>query len=127
VELLLESRVPFEPTAFQSDRRTYLCYELYSRASDGPSNDQDNHHRRGILVFEGRPQISRRYAIDWMEEKSGALFSGDEYANQAHSSVRETGPCGSRCTLTSGSTPVPSQSVCVIGLMERVNGTISVK
>ena len=23
-------------------------------ASDGPSNDQDNHHRRGILVFEGR-------------------------------------------------------------------------
>jgi hypothetical protein len=54
------------------------------RASDGPSNDQDNHHRRGILVFEGRPQISRRYAIDWIEEKSGALFSGDGHANQAY-------------------------------------------
>jgi peptidase M23-like protein len=47
-------------------------------ASDGPSNDPDNHHRRGILVYEGRPQISRRYAIDWMQVKNGALFSGDE-------------------------------------------------
>jgi hypothetical protein len=34
-------------------------------ASDGPSNDRDNHHRRGLLVFDGRPTISRRYAIDW--------------------------------------------------------------
>jgi Peptidase family M23 len=46
-------------------------------ASDGPSNDQDNHHRRGIFVFDGRPLISRRYAIDWMQSENGATFSGD--------------------------------------------------
>jgi hypothetical protein len=36
------------------------------------------------LVVDGYPQISRRYAIDWIEEKSGAIFSGDEHANQAY-------------------------------------------
>lgn len=46
-------------------------------ASDGPSNDQDNHHRRGILIFEGRAQISRRYAIDWQQVEKGTTFSGD--------------------------------------------------
>ena len=46
-------------------------------ADDGPSNDQDNHHRRGILVFEGRAQISRRYAIDWQQSQNGKTFSGD--------------------------------------------------
>ena len=54
------------------------------RASDGPSNDPDNHHRRGIIVVEGRPQISRRYAIDWIVEKNGGLFSGDEHVNQSY-------------------------------------------
>ena len=54
------------------------------RVSDGPSNDPDNHHRRGIIVVEGRPLISRRYAIDWIEEKDGAMFSGDEHANQSY-------------------------------------------
>jgi len=34
-------------------------------ASDGPSNDRDNHHRRGLLLLDGRPSISRRYATDW--------------------------------------------------------------
>src|SRR6266480_6848889 len=53
-------------------------------ASDGPSNDPDNHHRRGILVYEGRPQISRRYAIDWMQVKGGALFSGDERDSRSY-------------------------------------------
>jgi hypothetical protein len=53
-------------------------------ALDGPNNDPDNHHRRGILVFEGRPQISRRYAIDWVQEKDGAAFSGDEHTNTAY-------------------------------------------
>ena len=52
-------------------------------ASDGPSNDKDNHHRRGILVFEGRPQISRRYAIDWQQIENGRTFSGD--ASDLHS------------------------------------------
>jgi hypothetical protein len=46
-------------------------------ADDGPSNDQDNHHRRGILVFQGREQISRRYAIDWQQSQNGKTFSGD--------------------------------------------------
>ncbi len=46
-------------------------------ADDGPSNDRDNHHRRGIIVFDGRAVISRRYAIDWERLKDGATFSGD--------------------------------------------------
>ncbi len=46
-------------------------------ADDGPSNDRDNHHRRGIFVLDGRAAISRRYAIDWMQIKGGATFSGD--------------------------------------------------
>jgi len=35
-------------------------------------------------VFEGRPQISRRYAIDWMQVKNGALFSGDERDSRSY-------------------------------------------
>jgi hypothetical protein len=46
-------------------------------ADDGPSNGQDNHHRRGVLVLDGRAVISRRYAIDWEQIKDGATFSGD--------------------------------------------------
>jgi Peptidase family M23 len=46
-------------------------------ASDGPSNDQENHHRRGIFVFDGRALISRRYAIDWQQIENGTAFSGD--------------------------------------------------
>jgi Peptidase family M23 len=46
-------------------------------ADDGPSNDQDNHHRRGIFVLNGQAVISRRYAIDWEQIKDGATFSGD--------------------------------------------------
>ena len=46
-------------------------------AADGPSNGQDNHHRRGVIVFDGRPVISRRYAIDWKQVRDGVGFSGD--------------------------------------------------
>jgi Peptidase family M23 len=46
-------------------------------ASDGPSNDQDNHHRRGVVILDGRPVDSRRYAIDWEQVKDGVTFSGD--------------------------------------------------
>jgi Peptidase family M23 len=46
-------------------------------ASDGPSDDKENHHRRGILIFDGRALISRRFAIDWMQTKNGATFFGD--------------------------------------------------
>jgi hypothetical protein len=52
-------------------------------ASDGPSNDQDNHHRRGIFVFDGIAVISRRYAIDWMLSENAATLSGD--ARDVHS------------------------------------------
>jgi hypothetical protein len=46
-------------------------------AADGPSNDQDNHHRRGVVILDGRAVDSRRYAIDWKQIKEGASFSGD--------------------------------------------------
>jgi hypothetical protein len=46
-------------------------------ASDGPSNDQDNHHRRGVVIVDGRAVDSRRYAIDWKQVKGETSFSGD--------------------------------------------------
>ncbi len=46
-------------------------------AADGPGNDEDNHHRRGVLVFDGEPVDSRRFAIDWKQVKNNASFSGD--------------------------------------------------
>jgi Peptidase family M23 len=46
-------------------------------ADDGPSNDQDNHHRRGVVIFDGQPVDLRRYAIDWKQVKVGGSFSGD--------------------------------------------------
>jgi hypothetical protein len=46
-------------------------------AGDGPSNDQDNHHRRGVVILDGQPVDSRRYAIDWKQTRDGASFSGD--------------------------------------------------
>jgi Peptidase family M23 len=46
-------------------------------AADGPSNDQDNHHRRGVVILDGRAVDSRRYAIDWKQIREGASFSGD--------------------------------------------------
>jgi murein DD-endopeptidase MepM/ murein hydrolase activator NlpD len=47
--------------------------------SDGPSNDPNNHHRRGILAINGQVTISRRFAIDWMVKRDNALFSGDPH------------------------------------------------
>jgi hypothetical protein len=46
-------------------------------ADDGPSNDPDNHHRRGVIILNGQPVDSRRYAIDWQQVKNGVTFSGD--------------------------------------------------
>jgi Peptidase family M23 len=53
-------------------------------AADGPSNDQDNHHRRGVLVLEGHTTISRRDAIDWKRVENGASFSGDPGDRQSY-------------------------------------------
>jgi hypothetical protein len=52
-------------------------------AADGPSNDEDNHHRRGVVILNGEPVDSRRYAIDWKQSTEGASFSGD--ARDVHS------------------------------------------
>ncbi len=46
-------------------------------ASDGPSNDEDNHHRRGVVILDGKAVDSRRYAVDWEQVKDGVTFSGD--------------------------------------------------
>src|SRR5215510_1923288 len=46
-------------------------------AADGPGNDPDNHHRRGIVIIDGRLVTSRRYAIDWKQIKDRVSFSGD--------------------------------------------------
>jgi hypothetical protein len=56
------------------------------QASDGPSNDRDNHHRRGLLVLEGRPVISRRFATDWFLKKDGHTYKGDVHDRNAHHS-----------------------------------------
>lgn len=52
-------------------------------ADDGPSNDEDNHHRRGVVILDGGAINSRRYAIDWKKILNGASFSGD--AKDVHS------------------------------------------
>lgn len=46
-------------------------------ADDGPSNDPDNHHRRGVVIVDGHAVDSRRYAIDWKQIKDDAASSGD--------------------------------------------------
>jgi len=53
-------------------------------ASDAPSNDADNHHRRGIFVLDGHALISRRYAIDWMRVQDGKSFAGDPKDKRAY-------------------------------------------
>jgi hypothetical protein len=52
-------------------------------AADGPSNDEDNHHRRGVEVVDGQSVDSRRYAVDWKQVIGDASFSGN--ARDVHS------------------------------------------
>lgn len=54
------------------------------RASDGPSNDRDNHHRRGRFVLEGRTSISSRFATDWFLKKGGHTYQGDLHDRHSH-------------------------------------------
>jgi hypothetical protein len=56
------------------------------QASDGPSNDRDNHHRRGLLVLDGNPTISRRFATDWFLKKDGRTYTGDLHDRRSHHS-----------------------------------------
>jgi hypothetical protein len=46
-------------------------------AHDGPSNDRENHHRRGLLVLNGSPSISRRFATDWFRT-NGKIYKWRE-------------------------------------------------
>ncbi len=46
-------------------------------AADGPGNDAENHHRRGVVVLGGHAVDSRRDAIEWKKVKDSVSFSGD--------------------------------------------------
>lgn len=52
------------------------------RVFGGPDNRAG--HRRGIVVFGGRPEISRRYAVDWVQVANGQTFIGDATDNRAY-------------------------------------------
>jgi murein DD-endopeptidase MepM/ murein hydrolase activator NlpD len=54
------------------------------QVSDGPSNDRDNHHRRALLVLDGQPSISARFAVDWFLKKDGHTYQGDLHDRRAH-------------------------------------------
>src|SRR5437660_7741185 len=59
--LQLELRVPFEPSAFPSNRRTFLCYELYlTNFAGSPLDlrrlevlDDDDKSAKPVASFEG--------------------------------------------------------------------------
>lgn len=53
-------------------------------AGSGPSNE--SHHRRQLLLLDGTPHLSSRFAIDWMRLKSPQTSSGDEQDNRSYSS-----------------------------------------
>ncbi len=51
------------------------------QAANGPSNTSD--HRRAIILYDGKPFIGQRYAIDWVQlGADGKTWSG-EYHNNA--------------------------------------------
>jgi hypothetical protein len=52
--------------------------------SDAPSNDAENHHRRGVLVIGGRAALDRRFATDWKQVENGAPYSGDKLDKRAY-------------------------------------------
>jgi hypothetical protein len=51
-------------------------------AETGLSND--NGHRRGSIVLQGRSVISRRYAFDWIKMDHGVIFEGDQQDNASY-------------------------------------------
>jgi murein DD-endopeptidase MepM/ murein hydrolase activator NlpD len=51
-------------------------------AETGLSND--NGHRRGYVVLNGRPVTSRRYAFDWVKVENGELYKGDKQDNASY-------------------------------------------
>ena len=55
-------------------------------ASDGPSNDPSNHHRRGVLIYNGQLHLSRRFAVDWFLYKKPASDSRDPHDLNSYAS-----------------------------------------
>lgn len=51
-------------------------------AETGLSND--NGHRRGYTVLQGRPVTSRRYAFDWIKQEGSDIFRGDSKDNATY-------------------------------------------
>jgi len=56
-------------------------------AGSGPGNE--SHHRRQILLLEGRLHLSSRFAIDWMRLKNSEGSSGDKQDNRSYFSYDE--------------------------------------
>jgi hypothetical protein len=65
-------------------------------AADGPSNDQDNHHRRGVVILDGRAVDSRRYAIDWKQIKKRCVVFRRPEGRALLLLLRERGAGGRR-------------------------------
>jgi hypothetical protein len=52
-------------------------------AGNGPSNTSD--HRRSIIVLDGTPHISQRYAIDWVQiDEKGSTYKGETKDNRSY-------------------------------------------
>jgi hypothetical protein len=53
------------------------------QAANGPSNTSD--HRRAIILYDGKPFIGQRYAIDWVQlGNDGKTWSGDYHSNASY-------------------------------------------
>jgi hypothetical protein len=56
-------------------------------AGSGPGNE--SHHRRQLLLLEGRLHLSSRFAIDWIRLKNSEGSSGDKQDNRSYFSYDE--------------------------------------
>jgi murein DD-endopeptidase MepM/ murein hydrolase activator NlpD len=74
-----------EPIGTRHDALQALGPPLTGRtwlAETGLSND--NGHRRGYVLLQGRPVTSRRYAFDWVKVEDGVPFKGDRQVNTSY-------------------------------------------
>jgi Peptidase family M23 len=81
---LLEMKVA--NTTNVSDATTTVTSPLRGKnwlAANGPSNTSD--HRRAIIVIDGTPRISQRYAIDWVQiDDKGSTYKGEAKDNRSY-------------------------------------------
>ena len=61
--------VPLAPLAVSSERPIVVGPPLRGQwiAGDAVNNNMDAAHRRAVLIVNGRPYISQRFAIDWVQ------------------------------------------------------------